>query len=165
MTIHVDRSERKRLHFSLPRVLTNRPWRKVSAAIAGVISVGVVLTILVASGGVSGIAFGAAAAAVALGVAGLTRVMVGGSGSGTHDNDPLLGDTVVHVSGGLHGSGELSARTYTVVSGDTLWAISERFYGDGARYRQIAAASGIGDDISDPEAPLNPGRKLTIPLS
>ncbi|MCW2690761.1 MAG: lectin [Mycobacterium sp.] len=25
-------------------------------------------------------------------------------------------------------------RTYTVVSGDTLWAISERFYGDGSKY-------------------------------
>ncbi len=27
-----------------------------------------------------------------------------------------------------------AARTYTVVSGDTLWAISERFYGDGSKY-------------------------------
>ena len=36
-----------------------------------------------------------------------------------------------------------AARTYTVVSGDTLWAISERFYGDGSKFQAIADASGI----------------------
>ena len=40
-------------------------------------------------------------------------------------------------------------RTYTVVSGDTLWAISERFYGDGSRYQQIADASGISQPRPD----------------
>jgi nucleoid-associated protein YgaU len=30
-----------------------------------------------------------------------------------------------------------------VVSGDTQWAISERFYGDGSKYQVIADASGI----------------------
>lgn len=49
-------------------------------------------------------------------------------------------------------------RTYTVVSGDTLWAISERFYGDGNKYHQIAAASGI----SNPDL-IHPGQVLTIP--
>jgi LysM domain len=49
-------------------------------------------------------------------------------------------------------------RTYTVVSGDTLWAISERFYGDGSRYQQIADASGI----SNPDL-IHPGQVLTIP--
>src|SRR6202158_2249747 len=38
-----------------------------------------------------------------------------------------------------------AARTYTVVSGDTLWAISERFYGDGSKYQEIANASGVPD--------------------
>jgi nucleoid-associated protein YgaU len=36
-------------------------------------------------------------------------------------------------------------RTYTVVSGDTLWAISERFYGDGSKYQRIADASGVAN--------------------
>ena len=36
-------------------------------------------------------------------------------------------------------------RTYTVVSGDTLWAISERFYGDGSKYQIIADASGVAN--------------------
>jgi nucleoid-associated protein YgaU len=43
-------------------------------------------------------------------------------------------------------------------------AISERFYGDGARYRQIAEASGITDDVSDPKQPLGVGETLIIPV-
>src|ERR1700743_1015119 len=38
---------------------------------------------------------------------------------------------------------EPAARTYTVESGDSLWAIAERFYGDGSKYQVIADASGI----------------------
>jgi nucleoid-associated protein YgaU len=49
-------------------------------------------------------------------------------------------------------------RKYTVVSGDTLWAISERFYGDGSKYQVIADASGI----SNPDL-IHPGQELTIP--
>ena len=49
-------------------------------------------------------------------------------------------------------------RTYTVVSGDTLWAIAERFYGDGSKYQQIADASGV----PNPDL-IHPGQVLTIP--
>ncbi|MCP9275188.1 LysM peptidoglycan-binding domain-containing protein [Mycolicibacterium arenosum] len=49
-------------------------------------------------------------------------------------------------------------RTYTVVSGDTLWAIAEKFYGDGSRYPQIAEASGV----PNPDL-IHPGQVLTIP--
>lgn len=49
-------------------------------------------------------------------------------------------------------------RTYTVVSGDTLWAIAERFYGDGSKYPQIAEASGI----ANPDL-IHPGQVVTIP--
>ncbi|MFB7722203.1 LysM peptidoglycan-binding domain-containing protein [Nocardia sp. NPDC058058] len=51
-----------------------------------------------------------------------------------------------------------AAQTYTVESGDTLWAIAERFYGDGNRYQQIADANGI----PNPDA-INVGQVLTIP--
>ena len=51
-----------------------------------------------------------------------------------------------------------AARTYTVESGDTLWAISERFYGDGNKYQIIADASGI----ANPDL-IYPGQVLTIP--
>jgi len=53
---------------------------------------------------------------------------------------------------------EPAPRTYTVVSGDTLWAIAERFYGDGTKYQVIADASGV----SNPDL-IHPGQVLTIP--
>lgn len=49
-------------------------------------------------------------------------------------------------------------RTYTVESGDSLWAIAERFYGDGNRYGEIASANGI----ANPDL-INVGQVLTIP--
>jgi LysM repeat protein len=51
-----------------------------------------------------------------------------------------------------------AARTYTVESGDTLWAIAEQFYGDGNKYQIIADASGI----ANPDL-IQPGQVLTIP--
>lgn len=51
-----------------------------------------------------------------------------------------------------------AARTHTVASGDTLWAIAERFYGDGNQYQRIADASGV----SNPDL-IQPGQVLTIP--
>jgi nucleoid-associated protein YgaU len=53
---------------------------------------------------------------------------------------------------------EPAQRTYDVVSGDTLWAIAERFYGDGSKYQVIANANGI----SNPDL-IHPGQVLTIP--
>lgn len=53
---------------------------------------------------------------------------------------------------------EPAARTYTVESGDTLWAIAERFYGDGSKYQVIADASGI----PNPDL-IHPGQVVTIP--
>ncbi|HEX8936323.1 MAG TPA: LysM peptidoglycan-binding domain-containing protein [Pseudonocardiaceae bacterium] len=49
-------------------------------------------------------------------------------------------------------------RIYTVVSGDTLWAIAERFYGDGSKYPKIASANGI----ANPDL-IMVGQQLTIP--
>jgi nucleoid-associated protein YgaU len=53
---------------------------------------------------------------------------------------------------------EPAVRTYTVVSGDTLSAIAQRFYGDGSEYQQIADANGI----ANPDL-IHPGQVLTIP--
>jgi outer membrane autotransporter protein len=53
---------------------------------------------------------------------------------------------------------EPTVRAYMVVSGDTLWAIAERFYGDGSKYQVIADAN----DISDPDL-IQPGQLLIIP--
>ena len=53
---------------------------------------------------------------------------------------------------------EPTVRAYMVVSGDTLWAIAERVYGDGSKYQVIADAN----DISDPDL-IQPGQLLIIP--
>lgn len=49
-------------------------------------------------------------------------------------------------------------QTYTVVGGDTLWAIAERYYGDGSQYMKIATANGI----ANPDL-ITVGQVLVIP--
>ncbi len=49
---------------------------------------------------------------------------------------------------------------YTVVSGDTLSAISKRFYGDAKQYQKIFNAN--RDILSDPDH-IKPGQSLKIP--
>ncbi|MCI6691447.1 MAG: LysM peptidoglycan-binding domain-containing protein [Clostridium sp.] len=51
-------------------------------------------------------------------------------------------------------------RTYTVVSGDTLWGIATRYYGNGAQYPKIYNAN--KNIISNPNL-IYPGQKLVIP--
>ena len=51
-----------------------------------------------------------------------------------------------------------SARYYTVVKGDTLWAIAKKYYGDGNRYPEIARAN----NIANPNI-IHIGQKLLIP--
>jgi nucleoid-associated protein YgaU len=55
-------------------------------------------------------------------------------------------------------SGE--ARSYTVKSGDTLWAISEEMYGSGAKYKKIFEAN--TDQLDNPDK-IRPGQVLVIP--
>src|SRR5882757_5926283 len=52
----------------------------------------------------------------------------------------------------------MTDRSHTVVEGDTLWALAERYYGDGTRFPLIAAANGI----ADPNV-INVGQVLAIP--
>lgn len=52
-----------------------------------------------------------------------------------------------------------AVQTYTVVSGDSLSAISKRFYGDANQYMRIAKAN----DIANPDR-IFPGQLLTIPV-
>jgi nucleoid-associated protein YgaU len=51
-------------------------------------------------------------------------------------------------------------QTYTVESGDSLWAIAERFYGDGSQFQRIFDAN--TDQLSDPNV-SHPGQVLRIP--
>ena len=50
--------------------------------------------------------------------------------------------------------------SYTVQSGDTLWKIASRAYGDGSRYPEIFEAN--RDVLKQPEHIL-PGQQLIIP--
>lgn len=51
--------------------------------------------------------------------------------------------------------------TYTVVPGDSMWAISQRFYGNGARWREIYEAN--KDIIGDNPSLIYPGQTFVIP--
>lgn len=53
---------------------------------------------------------------------------------------------------------EPAPNSYTVVSGDTLWGIAERFYGDGNKYQVLVDANAI----PNPDL-IHPGQVLTIP--
>lgn len=50
---------------------------------------------------------------------------------------------------------------YVVRSGDSLWRIAERFYGDGDRYPEIVSAN----DLDIAAASIDPGDELIIPRS
>jgi len=71
---------------------------------------------------------------------------------------PAAEEAHAEEAGAYEPEPEPAARTYTVESGDTLWAIAERFYGDGSKYQIIADASGI----ANPDL-IHPGEVLTIP--
>lgn len=67
--------------------------------------------------------------------------------------------TVVASAGGSVRTEESqSPGKYTVKKGDTLWAIAKEFLGDGSRYGEIAAASGIGNPNL-----IYPGQEIVIP--
>ena len=54
----------------------------------------------------------------------------------------------------IPGSG---VRTYTVKSGDSLWAIAEKNLGNGARYPEIKALNGLTSNL------IHPGQTLKLP--
>ena len=56
------------------------------------------------------------------------------------------------------GDGQGTAGKYTVVKGDSLWAICRRFYGDGSLAYKLATANGI----KNPNL-IYPGQTLTLP--
>lgn len=60
----------------------------------------------------------------------------------------------------LSGAGGKEAEFVLVESGDTLWGIAERAYGNGARYKEIFAAN--REVIEDPDL-IFPGQKIRIP--
>lgn len=58
------------------------------------------------------------------------------------------------ISGKASGA---AARTYTVRSGDSLWAIAAKQLGDGSRYKEIKTLNGLSSDT------IHPGQVLKLP--
>ncbi|MEP7353031.1 MAG: LysM peptidoglycan-binding domain-containing protein [Acidobacteriota bacterium] len=56
---------------------------------------------------------------------------------------------------------EVPPRTYTVVSGDSLWKIAAHFYGNGAEYPKIIAANPA--QLKDDKTIIHPGDVFVIP--
>lgn len=54
-----------------------------------------------------------------------------------------------------------TTKPYTVKADDTLWGIAEREYGDGLKYRSIAAANPHITDIHD----IEPGQVIQLPIA
>lgn len=50
-----------------------------------------------------------------------------------------------------------STKTYTVVRGDTLWGIAQKFLGNGSRYKEIKTLNGLKSDT------ITVGQKLKLP--
>jgi LysM repeat protein len=56
---------------------------------------------------------------------------------------------------------KVTAKSYTVAKGDTLWAIAKKYYGDGSKYTKIFEANkGV---LKNPNV-IYPGQVLTIPV-
>jgi len=69
------------------------------------------------------------------------------------------------VEGGSSSAGSApahptAARTYEVKKGDSLWKIAAHVYGDGNKWKLIAAAN--KELVPDPDR-IKPGQVLTIP--
>ena len=80
---------------------------------------------------------------------------------GLPDAEPEVEQEVVEetVADEVEASGD-KGRTYTVKSGDTLWAIAQEMYGSGGKYMKIFEANTSKLDSPDK---IFPGQELVIP--
>ena len=73
--------------------------------------------------------------------------------------DPNFGDLTVDL--GIDSSIPEPIKTYTVVSGDSLWKIAQQHLGNGAHYPKIIAAN--SSKLKDEHSVIHPGDVLVIP--
>lgn len=92
---------------------------------------------------------------------GTTLFTINESNTDTSQNDVSNSETVtVNIAKERDSTNAPQAATYTVKQGDTLWAISKTYLGDGAKYNLIYEAN--KDKISNPNI-IYTGQVLTIP--
>ena len=75
--------------------------------------------------------------------------------------EPQVLKTEAGTTGVAETGSAAESRRYTVLSGDTLWNISQEMYGNGSRYMQIFEAN--RELLEDPDRIL-PGQVLVIPV-
>ncbi len=88
-------------------------------------------------------------------VSGVTNNMVIGAPEPVAEPEPEVVTEDVAVP-----DSEEPGRTYTVQSGDTLWAIAAEMYGSGGKYMKIFEAN--TDILENPDR-IKPGQVLVIP--
>ncbi len=69
-------------------------------------------------------------------------------------------DNQMTIAAATAASEEAESDTYEVKKGDTLWAIAEHFYGNGAQYKRIVEAN---QPMIKNENEIYPGQTLRIP--
>lgn len=75
--------------------------------------------------------------------------------------DEVVVEETQNTSRSVEGSSQkTTADSYTVASGDSLWAICKKFYGDGSLAYKLATANGI----TNPDL-IYPGQVLTLPAA
>jgi LysM repeat protein len=85
-----------------------------------------------------------------------TTLKVGSTSGGTSSKPASSGSSSSSTK--TASAKKTAVRTYTVKKGDTLWAISIRYYGSGLSWRKIADANGVRDPRKLPI-----GKVLRIP--
>lgn len=97
-------------------------------------------------------------------VKGVQNKMIVGAPAPTPVSEPEVAvqETEIGADGTAETEAEVAGRTYTVQSGDTLWAIAEKMYGSGGKYMKIFEAN---TSILENPDKIFPGQELVIPDS
>jgi nucleoid-associated protein YgaU len=76
------------------------------------------------------------------------------------DVDPKFGDLNFDLS--VDPKLPALIQTYVVKAGDSLWAIAQKFYGNGGLFQRIISAN--PNKLKDEKSVIHPGDKLLIPV-
>ncbi|MFP5417448.1 MAG: LysM peptidoglycan-binding domain-containing protein [Actinomycetes bacterium] len=96
----------------------------------------------------------------------IAAIVATGAASGAHAAPSPI-PLAARASADSQGAERVSATrapitpVHRVLLGDDLWSLAERYYGDGAQWRQVAEANPAL--LGDPLAQLTPGAELAIP--